>query len=113
VLFLLLAFSVFAWGTSYKLSLYKENPPGSVTPAKLCKLMSDNAKSEIDHVLDGHTASTVASFIDISRVSKELVLVDVGMVVLRRSMGSLAPVCVEPVLHLRPPPARTVLKLRL
>ncbi len=81
LLTLLLAFSVFAWGTSYKLSLYKNNPPGSVTPAKLCKLTSDNAKSQVDHAVDGHIALLAGFLIGLFPISRELVLVIQGQII--------------------------------
>jgi hypothetical protein len=107
LLVLLLAFSVFAWGTSYKLSLYKNNPPGSVTPAKLCKLTSDNAKSHLDHAVDGHRALFAGFLISLFPTSRELVLVIKGQIILNRIVCNLAPLKAAPVLHLRPPPIRT------
>jgi hypothetical protein len=107
LLILLLAFSVFAWGTSYKLSLYKNNPRGSVTPAKLCKLTSDNAKSQVDDAVDGHRVLLAGFLINLFAISRELVFVIQGPIVPNGMIGSLAPLRAAPVLHLRPPPVRT------
>jgi hypothetical protein len=107
VLFLLLAFSVFAWGTSYKLSLYNNSSSGSVTPAKLSTLTSDNAKSGLDHGLDGHRALAAALLIDLSPTSRELAFVVIGPMIQQDARRNLAPLRVAPVLHLRPPPDMT------
>jgi hypothetical protein len=107
LLILLLTCSVFAWGTSYKLSLYKNNPPGLVTPAKLCKLTSDNAKSQLDHAVDGHRALLAVFLITLLPISRELVLVIQGQIMLNGVTCNLAPLKAAPVLHLRPPPTRT------
>lgn len=48
-LLLLLAFMVFAWGTGYKLSLYKGLREDGSTPAKLSTRASDVAQSELQH----------------------------------------------------------------
>jgi len=43
------ALSVFVWGTSYKLSLYKSaTEQGKAPAAKLCTRASDVAKSDVD-----------------------------------------------------------------
>ena len=47
LLFLLLAFMVFAWGTGYKLSLYKSLRGDGSTPAKLSTRASDVAQSDL------------------------------------------------------------------
>ena len=107
LLVLLLACSVFAWGTSYKLSLYENNPPGSVAPAKLCKLTSDNAKSQVDLVVDGHRALLAGFPIHLFSISRELVLVIQGQIIPNGMICNLAPLKAAPVLHLRPPPVRS------
>jgi hypothetical protein len=93
---------VFAWGTSYKLSLY--NPGHQSSPAKVCTRGSDAAKSALDHAADGHTFSQIPpsmavlfslpqrtddSFLD--RLSDEAV-------------SDLSPLSQAPILYLRPPP---------
>jgi hypothetical protein len=104
-LFLLLALSVFAWGTAYKLSLYKTNPPGSVTPAKLCKLTSDNAKSQVDHAIEGHKVAFSGLPLKTFPAFTIFVPVLQGEVRPSTSTVSLAPLKAAPILHLRPPPA--------
>jgi hypothetical protein len=107
LLVLLLACSVFAWGTSYKLSLYENNPPGSVAPAKLCKLTSDNAKSQVDLVVDAHRALLAGFPINLFSISRELILVIQGQIIPNGMICNLAPLKAAPVLHLRPPPVRS------
>ena len=103
-LVLLLALSIFAWGTSYKLSLFKRHQPGSVPPAKLCKLTSDNAKSQFEHAVLGNkveasspTANTVSTIADSGFLLYEEVALSSGT-------ASLGPLRSAPILHLRPPP---------
>lgn len=103
-LLLLLAFSVFAWGTSYKLSLYKNSPRGSVTPAKLCKLTSDSAKRQVDHSIKGHEVGFSGLPLNTWPATTILVLVLAEEVSPRRATASLAPLQAAPILHLRPPP---------
>ena len=112
LLFLLLAASVFTWGTSYKLSLYKTNASGSGTPAKLCKLTSENAKSELDHALDGHQVFTAAFLTDVPLLSRDVAFVVLRQVILLDAQRNLAPLRVAPVLRLRPPPVQ-ILRLLL
>src|SRR5277367_6267017 len=54
--FLLLALMVFAWGTGYKLSLYKPVPKDRTAPAKLCTRASDVARSALLDAAEGHRA---------------------------------------------------------
>ena len=42
--FVLLALMVFAWGTGYKLSLYKAAPKDGTTPAKLARGTANGAE---------------------------------------------------------------------
>lgn len=103
--FLLLAFLIFAWGTSYKLSLYKKNPPGSVTPAKLCESTSDNAKSQIDRAIEGHKVVSSGPSINAVSTYRDFVLLLQRQNVPHSETASLAPLQTAPILHLRPPPA--------
>jgi hypothetical protein len=102
VLCLSLAFMVFAWGTSYKLSLYKAGRESS--PAKVCTRGSDAAKAALDDAADGHPVAqaplgmaVLFSFIQgtedypIDRLRDEVV-------------SDLSPLCRAPILYLRPPP---------
>ena len=71
VLCLILAFLVFAWGTSYKLSLY--NRGHESTPAKVCTRGSDAAKSALDDAADGRTvARAPLSMAVLSLISNQL-----------------------------------------
>jgi hypothetical protein len=97
-----LAFLVFAWGTSYKLSLYKAEHENS--PAKVCTRGSDAAKNALDHAVDGsavaHTPLSMAvlfSFIKGTEDHPLDRLRDEGDI-------SLAPLSLAPTLYLRPPP---------
>jgi hypothetical protein len=103
-LFLMLALSVFTWGTSYKLSLYKTNPPGTVTPAKLCKLASDKAQSQVDHAIEGHKVAFSGFPLKTFPVFKTSVLVLQRDVRPSTATASLSPLQTAPILHLRPPP---------
>jgi hypothetical protein len=104
-LFLLIALSIFAWGTSYKLSLYKINPPGTVTPAKLCKLASDNAKSQVDQVVEGRKVAFSDFAINTGSAFIRSVFIFRGQVAPRTDALPCAPLQSAPTLHLRPPPA--------
>ncbi len=59
--FLLLAFMVFAWGTGYKLSLYKALREDGSTPAKLCTRVGDAAQSALLDSTEGHRLTTFLS----------------------------------------------------
>jgi hypothetical protein len=54
--FLALALMIFAWGTGYKLSLYKSVQPDGHAPAKLCTLASDAARSAVVEASNGQKA---------------------------------------------------------
>jgi hypothetical protein len=101
----LLALSVFVWGTSYKLSLYKIDSAGSVTPAKLCKLASDKAKSQVDHAIDDHKAAFSGLPFKTFPAFTTFLLVLQGEVHPSAPTASLEPLRAAPILHLRPPPA--------
>src|SRR5271163_3327478 len=59
--FLLLALMVFAWGTGYKLSLYKPASKTEAAPAKLCTRASDVARSALLDAAEGHRAIALDS----------------------------------------------------
>jgi hypothetical protein len=59
--FLLLALMVFAWGTGYKLSLYKAPLKDGTAPAKLCTRASDAARSALLDVAEGGHPLTLVS----------------------------------------------------
>lgn len=97
-----LAFTVFAWGTGYKLSLYTTDHQSS--PAKLCTRGSDPEKNALDHAAGGNAVAQLSQSIAIlfslpqetedysfDRLSDEAV-------------SDLSPLSRAPMLHLRPPP---------
>lgn len=102
VVCLLLGFMVFAWGTNYRLSLYKTEH--RISPAKVCTRGSDAAKNALDHAADSHTAAqTPPSMAVLSSLFQETrdftfdrlsddSVIDLSQ--LRRA----------PILYLRPPP---------
>jgi hypothetical protein len=59
--FLLLALMVFAWGTGYKLSLYKAPPHDGNAPAKLCTRASDAARSALLDASQGPRAISLVA----------------------------------------------------
>jgi hypothetical protein len=102
VLYISLAFTVFAWGTGYKLSLY--NPGHESSPAKLCTRGSDPAKNALDHAASGNAVAQAPLRIAVlfslpqrtedypsDRQSDEAV-------------SDLSPLSRAPILYLRPPP---------
>jgi hypothetical protein len=97
-----LAFMVFAWGTSYKLSLYKAEHQGS--PAKLCTRGSDPARNALDHAAGGsavaHAPLNIAVlFSPLQGTGDDLVDRLRDEAIIDRSPLSRAP-----ALNLRPPP---------
>ena len=102
VLCLSLAFLVFAWGTNYKLSLYKAHRES--TPAKVCTRGSDSAKRAIHQTADGHTLAQatlcLAGFFALDQRIK-----DYPIDRLRDDVATdLSPLGRAPILYLRPPP---------
>jgi hypothetical protein len=99
---LALAFMVFAWGTNYKLSLYKAQRES--TPAKVCTRGSDAAKRAIHHAADGPALAQetvcLTGFFALQRRT-----VDHPIDRLRdEAMTDLSPLGRAPILYLRPPP---------
>lgn len=101
---LALVFMIFAWGTSYKLSLYKVENLTSSTPAKVCTRGSDAAKSDFDHAADGRDAAPMliclASLVTRYRDAEERPLDRSSHIV----MSDRSPLRRAPILYLRPPP---------
>jgi hypothetical protein len=102
VLCFFLAIMVFAWGTNYKLSLYKAERPCS--PAKVCTRGSDATKKALNHAADVRTVAqappsnaSISSLLQgiedfpIDRLCDEVV-------------SDLSPLGRAPILYLRPPP---------
>jgi hypothetical protein len=93
---------VFAWGTNYKLSLYKAGH--EATPAKVCTRGSDAAKSALDDAEGGiplaHAILSIAVFFSplqateydpVDRLRDEAII-------------DRSPLNRAPILYLRPPP---------
>jgi hypothetical protein len=97
-----LALMVFAWGTSYKLSLY--NPGHESSPAKVCTRGSDAAKNALDHAADSHTLSqpplNVAVLFSLPQGTKDYSLDRLS----DEAVSDLSPLSRAPILYLRPPP---------
>jgi hypothetical protein len=100
---MVLPFAIFAWGTAYKLSLYKTKKMGA--PAKVCTRSSDAAKSSVNQVIDGRKL--------VGNGIARPPLVDLSVVLLGRRKVALAearqtnlPLQFSPILAARPPPIR-------
>ncbi len=109
LLFLLLSFSVFLWGTAYKLSLYKHDASTSLAPAKLCKLSSDNAKNQADNAVGvqpthGHRFSPRPSAVAPPSITTEIPAVLLSCSIETDVWDGFVPLRAAPVLHVRPPP---------
>jgi hypothetical protein len=102
VLCISLAFTVFAWGTSYRLSLYKAERQSS--PAKLCTRGSDAAKNALDHATNSHTLSqpphSMAVLFSLSQGTEDYSFDRQS----DEAVSYLSPLGRAPILHLRPPP---------
>ena len=103
LLILLLAVAVFAWGTSYKLSLYKASPPGNVAPAKLCTLASNLAKNQLDRTVDAQNAFHVL-LPNRFPAAEELYFLPYRRFAREGASRAFSPLEAAPILHLRPPP---------
>jgi hypothetical protein len=98
-----LPFTIFAWGTAYKLSLYKTDKGGA--PAKVCTRGSDAAESSVSQAIDRHKAigngiapSPLANFSILLRGRHDVALSETCQIVLSLQSG--------PILAGRPPPKR-------
>ena len=93
---------VFAWGTSYKLSLY--NPGHEGSPAKVCTRGSDAAKNALEHAADGDTLAP-ALFSMAVLFSLPQGTENYSLDRLRDEVATdLSPLGRAPILYLRPPP---------
>lgn len=96
-----LSFTIFAWGTAYKLSLYKIQTNSA--PAKVCMRGSDAAKSVVGQAINGRKVfgNGVATPMNVSfpipRLSRHVLAVPKGT-------RGIVPLRFEPVLAARPPP---------
>jgi hypothetical protein len=97
-----LAFVVFAWGTNYKLSLYKAGHQDF--PAKVCTRGSDPAKNALNHAASGRAVANAPLSIAVlffPPQGTEYYYVDR----LRdEAIVDLSPLSRAPILYLRPPP---------
>ena len=107
--FLLLALAVIAWGTSYKLSLYKASGAEGLTPAKLCTRASDIVKGQLDDATDGHNILHQVSLPNFVRVQVKLAFPIFCRIAQDGLASEFSPLLEAPVLHLRPPPDRASL----
>lgn len=97
-----LAFTVFAWGTGYKLSLYRaghHNPP-----AKLCTRGSDSAESAFEHAAASnsavHAPLGTATLLSVPGGTEDYTFARLS----DEAASDLSPLSRAPILHLRPPP---------
>jgi hypothetical protein len=97
-----LAFTIFAWGTGYKLSLYTTDHQSS--PAKLCTRGSDSAKNAVDQAAAGGAIAQAPQSI---AIHFSLPQGTEGYSFVRQSddaVRDLSPLSRAPILYLRPPP---------
>jgi hypothetical protein len=104
VLCVSLAFMVFAWGTNYKLSLYKAGHETS--PAKLCTRGSDAEKSALDHAACTHTLAQmpfrIAALFSLPQWTEDYSADRLT----NEAVSDLSPLRRAPILYLRPPPSK-------
>lgn len=100
---MILPFMILAWGTAYKLSLYKANKTG--TPAKVCTRGSDAAKSSVSQAVDGRKAVGNGTAPALP-VSCGLVFSELHSVLLSNPIQVALPLQSGSVLSARPPPTR-------
>lgn len=101
LLCVILPFMIVAWGTAYKLSLYKTTKTG--TPAKVCTRGSDAAKSSVSQAVDGRKAVGNGTALALP-VSTCLVVAEHQSLVLPKPFQSIHSLQSVPVLSARPPP---------
>ena len=93
---------VFAWGTGYKLSLYKAEPQSF--PAKVCTRGSDTTKTALDHIAEGCALAqaplSLAILLPLPQGTKDYFLDRMDDEV----VTDLSPLSRAPILYLRPPP---------
>lgn len=95
---------IFAWGTGYKLSLYKLEAAAYSAPAKVCTRGSDAAKSAVDHAAGGHTVVPipviVAALFSLDEAPETYPIGPQH----QEAAIDLSPLSRAPILYLRPPP---------
>ena len=97
-----LAFTVFAWGTGYKLSLYSTDHQSS--PAKLSTRGSDPAKNALDHAAGGNAVAqspvNIAALFSLPQEAEDYPFDRLS----DEEVSDLSPLSRAPILYLRPPP---------
>jgi|HubBroStandDraft_1064217.scaffolds.fasta_scaffold398837_1 hypothetical protein len=97
-----MAIMVFAWGTSYKLSLYKAEHQNF--PAKVWTRGSDAAKNALDHAAESHALAQAPLSLAIL-LSLPLGTEDYSLDRLSyEAVIDRSPLSRAPILYLRPPP---------
>jgi hypothetical protein len=98
-----LPFAIFAWGTAYKLSLYKTET--NIAPAKICTRGSDAVKSSVGQAIDGRKVigNSIAPSLP---VDFSVVLPERREVGLPEACQVIVPLQSCPILAARPPPIR-------
>lgn len=101
LLCVVLPFMIVAWGTAYKLSLYKTYKNGA--PAKVCTRGSDAAKCSVSQAIDGR--KVIGNGIAPSLPTNFcLVLPELRNVALSEAFQVILPLQSGPILAARPPP---------
>jgi uncharacterized membrane protein len=103
---MLLALMVFAWGTGYKLSLYKAATENANAPAKLCTLVSDAARTAVLEASNGPKAIVVAVFFMPPDLPINAFYALTHRDVEDGQAANPSPFYPPPALDFRPPPAR-------
>jgi len=97
-----LGFMIFAWGTNYKLSLYKDGHQGS--PAKVCIRGSDAAKNALEYAVSeraaAHAPESFAVLLPPFQLTGEFSADRLG----NETTIDRSPLSCAPILYLRPPP---------
>ena len=98
---MVLPFTIFAWGTAYKLSLYKTETNSA--PAKVCTRGSDAAKSDVSQAVDGR--KVIGNVIAVPPLGNfSIVFPGRRDVTLSEAYQVIIPPQSEPILAARPPP---------
>jgi hypothetical protein len=94
---------IIAWGTAYKVSLYKTDRGGA--PAKVCTRGSDAAKSSVSHAIDGRTVIG-NGIVPSLPVTVSLILPELRGAASAESLPVIVPLQFLPNLTARPPPIK-------
>jgi hypothetical protein len=103
LLCVVLPFMIFAWGTAYKLSLYKTETNSA--PAKVCTRGSDAAKSSVNQAIDSRKVIGNGIALPLP-VNFSVVLPGRRDVALSEACQVILPLQSCPTLAARPPPIR-------